>query len=111
MVRELNLRTLDLSVPDYKRRVKAMAKYLMPDHRAEEDPIGFVVPEWLRQESEDIRDQIKASGANVVGHLDELIPLDVPGVDPGQVDPSARLEAALAALEATLRRVPRVRAE
>ena len=111
VVRELNVRTLDLSMPDYKRRVKAMAKYVMPAHKAEEDPIGFVVPAWLRQESEDIRDQIRASGAQVVGDLDELVPLDVPGVDPGRVDPSARLDAALAALEATLRRVPRVRAD
>ena len=109
VVRELNLRTSDLTLQGYKRRVKAVAKYLMPAHRREEDAIGFVVPEWLRQESEDIRAQIERSGAHVVGDLDELAPLDVPGVDPGTVDVSARLEAALAALEATLRHVPRVR--
>ena len=109
VVRELNLRTLDLTLQGYKRRVKAVAKYLMPAHRQEEDAIGFVVPEWLRQESEDIRAQIERSGAHVVGALDELTPLDVPGVDPDSVDVSAQLEAALAALEATLRRVPRVK--
>jgi hypothetical protein len=81
----------------------------MPAHRPEEDAIGFVVPEWLRQESEDIRAQIAGSGAHVVGDLDELTPLDVPGVDPGSVDVPAQLEAALAALEATLRVVPRVK--
>jgi hypothetical protein len=109
VVRELNLRTLDLPLQGYKRRVKAVAKHLMPAHRQEEDAIGFVVPEWLRQESEDIRAQIAGSGAHVVGDLDELTPLDVPGVDPGSVDVPAQLEAALAALEATLRVVPRVK--
>ena len=96
VVRELNLRTLDLSLQDYKRRIKAAAKYLMPEHRREEDAIGFVVPDWLRQEAEDIRVQIERSGAHVVGALDDLTPLDVPGVDPGSVDVSAQLEAALA---------------
>ena len=109
VVRELNLRTLDLSLQGYKRRVKAAAKYLMPEHRQEEDAIGFVVPDWLHQEAEDIRVQIERSGAHVVGALDDLTPLDVPGVDPGSVDTSAQLEAALATLEATLRRIPRVR--
>ena len=109
VVRELNLRTSDLTLQGYKRRVKAVAKYLMPAHRQEEDAIGFVVPEWLRQESEDIRAQIERSGAHIVGALDELTPLDVPGVDPDSVDVAAQLEAALAALEATLRRVPRVK--
>jgi hypothetical protein len=109
VVRELNLRTSDLTLQGYKRRVKAVAKYLMPAHRREEDAIGFVVPEWLRQESQDIRAQIERSGAHVVGALDELTPLDVPGVDPDSVDVSDQLEAALAALEATLRRIPRIK--
>lgn len=109
VVRELNLRTRDLSLTEHKRRVKAVAKHLMPAHRQEEDAIGFVVPDWLRQESHDIRAQIERSGAHVVGDLDDLTPLDVPGVDPASVDESALLEATLAALEATLRRVPRIR--
>ena len=109
VVRELNLRTLDLSAADHRRRVKALAQALMPQHRRAEDPIGFAVPDWLRQESEDIRAQIRGAGVRVVGDLDELTPLDVPGADPDAVDTAARLEAALAALETTLRHVPRVR--
>jgi hypothetical protein len=80
----------------------------MPAHAAQEDPIGFTVPAWLRQEAADLRDQIASSGAHVVGDLDELDPLDVPGADPDAVDPSDRLEAALAALDATLRQGSRV---
>jgi hypothetical protein len=83
----------------------------MPAHRAEEEAIGFVVPDWLRDEAEAIRAQITAGGVHVVGDLDDLTPLDVPGADPAAVDADAQLDAALAALEATLRQTTRVRPE
>lgn len=109
VVRELNLMTQDLPLKAYKRRVKAVAKHLMPAHRAEEDAIGFVVPDWLRGDADSIRHQLERSGVHVVGDLDDLTPLDVPGVDAGAVDPAAQRDAALAALVATLRQVNRVR--
>jgi hypothetical protein len=111
VLRRLNLMTEDLPVKGYKRRVKAVGKHLMPAHRAEEDPIGFVVPDWLRDEAGAIRSQISAGGLHVVGDLDDLTPLDVPGTDPADVDADAQLDAALAALEATLRQTPRIRPE
>jgi len=111
VLRRLNLMTGDLSVRDYKRRVKAVGKHVMPAHRSEEDRIGFLVPDWLREEAEAIRGQVSGSGVHVVGDLDELTPLDVPGVEVTAVDSAQQLEAALAALEATLRRVTRVRPE
>ncbi|MCW2844822.1 MAG: hypothetical protein JWN22_2738 [Nocardioides sp.] len=109
VLRELNLRTGDLGLKEYKRRVKAVGKHLMPAHRGREEPIGFVVPGWLVQESTAIRSQIQRSGVHVVGHLDDLTPCNVPGVDPGTVEPAVLLEAAIAALEATLRQVERIR--
>lgn len=109
VVRELNLRTRDLSPTDYRRRVTALARHLMPPHRHSEPPVGFVVPAWLRERADEMRAQIERSAVHVVGDLDELLPLDVPGADPETVEPSVRLEAALAALEATLRQMPRVR--
>lgn len=109
VVRELNLLTKDLPLKGYKRRVKAVAKHLMPAHRGAEEPIGFVVPDWLRHEADAIRQQLERSGAHVVGDLDDLTPIDVPGVDPEDVDPAAQRDAAIAALEATLRQVSRVR--
>jgi hypothetical protein len=109
VIRELNLRTQDLGLKEYKRRVKAVGKHLMPAHRAEEDPIGFVVPGWLVQQSDEIRTQIERSGVHVVGHLHELTPRDVPGVDPDQVTAEAQRDAAVAALDATLRQVARIR--
>jgi hypothetical protein len=109
VVRQLNLMTQDLPLRGYKRRVKAVAKHLMPAHRSQESPIGFSVPEWLRREAEAIREEIESSGVHVVGDLDDLTPLDVPGVDPGTVGATAQLDATLAALEATLRQVNRIR--
>jgi len=109
VVRRLNLMTGDLPVKGYKRRVKALAKHLMPGHRSQEDPIGFTVPDWLRDRADRIRREIVRSGVHVVGDLDDLAPLDVAGVDPDGVDAASQLEAALAALDATLRQTARVR--
>lgn len=109
VIRELNVRTEDLGLKAYKRRVKGVAKHLMPAHRSAEDPIGFVVPGWLVQRSDEIRAQIERSGVHVVGTLDDLTPRNVPGVDPDQVTPEAQRDAAIAALEATLRQVQRIR--
>ena len=109
VVRELNLRTLGPDAPGLQTPHQVRRQVRAARTPAQEDAIGFVVPEWLRQESEDIRAQIERSGAHVVGSLDELTPLDVPGVDPDSVDVAAQLEATLAALEATLRRVAAVK--
>lgn len=110
LMRRLNELTADLPVKAYKRRVKAVGKHLLPAHRGAEQPIGFTVPDWLRQEATRIREEISASGVHVVGELDDLTPLDVPGVDPATVDAEAELDAALAALEAVLRQSKRIRA-
>lgn len=109
VMRRLNLMTEDLPLKGYKRRVKAVGKHLMPSHRSAEDAIGFVVPDWLGREADAIRAQISGSGVRVVGDLDDLTPLDVPGIDPATVDADAQLDAALAALEAVLRQTSRVR--
>ena len=56
-----------------------------------------------------IRSQISGSGVHVVGDLDDLTPLDVPGGDPDTVGAEAQLDAALTALEGTLRQATRIR--
>ena len=48
---------------------------------------------------------------HVVGDLDDLTPLDVPGGDPDTVSAEAQLDAALTALEGTLRQARRIRPE
>ena len=111
VMRRLNEKTGDLTVKDYKRRVKAVGKHVLPAHRSQEEAIGFTVPDWLREEAVLIRSQISGSGVHVVGDLDDLTPLDVPGGDPGSVGAEAQLDAALTALEGTLRQATRIRAD
>lgn len=109
VMRQLNIATQDLPLTAYKKRVKALAKHVMGAHRAAEDPIGFTVPTWLREESAKVVGQLERSGAPVVGDLSELEPVDVPGVDPATVGDAAQLEAAVAALSGVLQQVRQVR--
>jgi hypothetical protein len=108
VLRELNLATEDLTLNAYKQRVKALGKHVMGEHRHAEEPIGFLVPAWLREESKKVRNQLERSGAHVVGDLDDLAPLDVAGIDPTQVGDRAQLDAAVAALAGALRQVRRI---
>ena len=108
VMRRLNFATTDLPIAAYKKRVKALAKYVMGGHRGEEDPIGFTVPRWLRQESARVVDDLRRSGAQIVGDLADLEPVDVRGVDPATVDDTAQLEAAVAALTGVLHQVRQI---
>jgi hypothetical protein len=109
VMRRLNVATTDLPLAAYKKRVKALAKYVMGGHRGEEEPIGFTVPAWLREESARVVAGLRASGAHVVGDLADLEPVDVRGVDPATVGEAAQLEAAVAALDGLLHQVRQVR--
>jgi hypothetical protein len=105
----LNVATADLPLAAYKKRVKALAKYVMGGHRGEEEPIGFSVPDWLREESTRVVTDLRRSGTHVVGDLADLEPVDVPGVDPATVGEAAQLDAAVAALTGVLHQVRQVR--
>jgi hypothetical protein len=109
VMRQLNFATQDLPIAAYKKRVKALAKHVMSGHRAEEDPIGFTVPRWLREESGRVLADLRRTGAHVVGDLADLEPVDVRGVDPATVTDSAQLEAAIAAISGVLHQVRQVR--
>jgi hypothetical protein len=109
VMRQLNFATQDLPLAAYKKRVKALAKYVMGEHRGQEDPIGFTVPAWLREESARVLSDLQASGSRVVGDLADLEPVDVPGVDPATVDDAAQLDAAVSALTGVLHQVRQVR--
>ena len=109
VLRQLNFATQDLPLSAYKKRVKALAKYVMGGHRGEEDPIGFTVPTWLHEESARVLADLQDSGAHVVGDLADLEPVDVPGVDPATVADAAQLDAAISALNGVLHQVRQVR--
>lgn len=105
----LNHATTDLAAPAYKKRVKGLAKHVLGDLRKREDAIGFAVPDWLRAEADRCAEEIRASGARVVGDLTELAPVDVPGVDPAGVGAEDELRAAVDGLAGVLRQVRRVK--
>lgn len=109
VMRQLNEQTDDLSVADYKKRVKALAKHVMGARKGDEDAIGYTVSAAVRAHAARIEQEIATSGAHVIGSLDELEPRDVPGVDPTTVSDAAQRDAAVAALAATLHQVSRIR--
>ncbi len=108
VLRRINLETQDLTLQQYKKRVKALGKYVMSENRKAEEPIGFTVPAWLRKRAEKARKEIAESGVHIIGSLDELDPVNVRGVNAGKVSPEAQLDAAVAALAGTLQQVRKI---
>jgi hypothetical protein len=109
VLRLLNQQTRDFTLTQYRKRVKRLGNFVMGSHRHAEEPIGFTVPDWLRRRAESIGREIAESGVRVVGSLDELEPVDVPGQHPGTVDAEAQRDAAVAALAGALRQVNKIR--
>lgn len=104
LLRLLNERLEDLEWRDYAPVVKrVLGNKVLAAHRHLEDPIGFTVPGWLRDRYSDQRGRLTEIGVRVVGHLDELVPQDVPGVAPTKVDAAGQLDVALAGLEGLVR--------
>jgi hypothetical protein len=103
MMRRLNDELTDLSVRKYKRTAKALAKHTLGKRRAEEDPIGFTVPAWLRARWAAERELLVESRVHIVGDLAELEPVDTAGVDPDAVAVDDELAAAVGALAELLR--------
>jgi hypothetical protein len=99
----VNAHVEDLGLAAYNARVKTLGKHVLAERRAHEPAIGFTVPAWLRKRSEDGVRRLAATGAHVVGSLDELTPVDVAGVDPGEVDLADQLDAAVEVLSVLLR--------
>lgn len=89
----------------YSRVVKfGFAKEVLASARPEEPALGMPVPDWLVRRSESMRSNVEKTGVRVVGTLDDLTPVDVPGVTPTDVTAEEQLTAAVRALARTLRR-------
>lgn len=107
VLRRLNERLEDLSFQEYAPVVKhGLAKNVLAARRSQEDPVGFAVPAWLPEVSAKMIARLQDLGVRVVGDLAELRPVAVPGVAPGvTAADDAHLDAALDALEASVRRL------
>ena len=102
----------DLSWADYNRHVKrGLAKAVLNKRRDEEPRLGFPVPDWVREATQQMTDAVRASGVHVVGDLAELEPVPVPGVNPADVTLEDELEAAVWGLQGMVRRMAKVSAE
>lgn len=109
LMARLNRHVEDLDTATYNKQVKAFAKLGLVQRRAEEPAIGFTVPDWLHTRAEEVSAAVLATGARVVGDLEDLQPRDVPGAEAGSVDAAAERDAAVAALALLLRQGPPVR--
>jgi hypothetical protein len=109
VMRRLNEQLPELPVPTYQRVVKGvLANRVLASNKSDEQPIGFQVEPWLARRAETIRRRIEECGVRVVGSLDDLVPQDVPGVDPDHVPDRDMADAALIALRGmVLRQVAR----
>lgn len=104
LMRELNRELADLDLSDYQRLVKhGVGNHLLAGLRDQDQPIGFRVPRWLRESADRMRERLDQTAVRVVGDLDELAPVDVPGVDPAEVSAAHVRELAVAALAAQVR--------
>ena len=103
-MRRLNALVDDLEFAEYAPVVKhRLAKKVLARRRAAEPPLGFEVPDWLTPLSARMVRRIGELGVRVVGDLDDLVPVPVPGVHPAEVSGDDRLDAAVAGLEGLVR--------
>ena len=74
-------------------RKPLLAKRILAARRPEESAIGLPVLPWVVEASQALVAGTRALGVEIVGDLDELTPVAVPGVDPAEV-PLAEIRAA-----------------
>lgn len=95
----------DIQWADYSSQVKfGFAKSVLAAHRSAEQPIGLDTPQWVRERAASMRRNVEATGVRVIGTLDDLQPVTVPGVHGDEVSVAEQLDAAIHALTALLRR-------
>lgn len=106
MMRRLNAILVEQGMPwkDYTTFVKwGLAKGVLADRKRSEPALGFEVERWLEKRAAKLVKQLRDLGVRVVGDLEELSPVAVPGVDPATISEADQLDAALAGLAEVLR--------
>lgn len=111
---EVNRRLESRALPwrGYNAAVKReLGSKVMASRRKEEQPLGMPVERWVERRSARLRDQVAASGVRVVGDLEDLRPVPVPGAAPEDVPAEALLAAAIDGLAGVAERQARRRAK
>lgn len=83
-------------------RKQVLGKRILAARRPDEPSIGLTTPDWVREQTTRIRHGLERLDTTVIGSLDELEPVDVPGIAPGEIDDAAVTEAALSGLAGLL---------
>ncbi len=104
VMRRLNQRLADLEFAEYAPTVKhRLAKGNLAGRREIEPALAFPIPEWLPELSQRMIGRLRDLGVRVIGDLDDLTPVPVPGVPLAKVSAEQQLDAAVAGLEAMVR--------
>lgn len=104
VMRAVNEAVADIEWREYEPLVKGLlGSQIMAARKKQEPVIGFAAPPWVHGRADRMKQRIAGSGVRLIGDLDDLTPLDVPGVDPESVDTEEQLAAALTGLEGLLR--------
>ena len=104
VLRRVNELVEDLPYGDYAPVVKhRLAKGVLGARRQDEPALGLDVPDWLPERSERMVTRLRELGVPVIGDLEDLRPVAVPGVRPADVPAAQQLDAAVAGLEGLVR--------
>ncbi len=79
-----------------------LAKQVLAARRGEEPAIGLPVAPWVREHAAHMVAALTDLGVSLIGSWDDLVPVDVPGVDPSTIDAALVAEAAVAGLAGVL---------
>lgn len=85
-------------------RKQYLAKNVLAGRKKEEPAIGLPVSTWVRDHSTQMVEEMKALDLTFIGDWDELAPVDVPGIDPGDVSQREIIDAAVVGLAALVAR-------
>ncbi len=92
-------------------RKGVLAKQVLATRKAVEPAIGLRVAPWVREHADHLVKALTGLGVSLVGSWDDLVPVDVPGVDPASIDDSLVADAAIAGLAGLLAEQIRAAAE
>lgn len=104
MLRELNARLGgELPHEKYNQLIKhSLAKTGLAARRDQEAAVGYNA-RWVRRRSQAMQERFEMLNLNVVGDLNDLTPVKVPGVNPSRINDREQLEAALDGLAHMIR--------
>lgn len=85
-------------------RKRVLGKTILAARRPDEPSIGLSPRPWVHEQTARTRRALSRIDPRIIGSLDELEPVEVPGVDPASVTAEQVAEAALAGLAGVLAR-------